>query len=73
MPVVNGKHYAYTKAGKAQAKAAKEAKKKEKSTAVDGFRSQQEVVRAMADARYDNDPAYRKDVYDKLERSNIQF
>ena len=43
------------------------------STTVDGFRSQQEVVRAMADPRYDNDPAYRKDVYDKLERSNIQF
>jgi len=43
------------------------------STAVDGFRSQQEVVRAMADSRYENDPAYRKDVYDKLERSNIQF
>ena len=43
------------------------------STAVDGFRSQQEVVRAMGDPRYDNDPAYRKDVYDKLERSNIQF
>ena len=43
------------------------------AAAVDGFRSQQEVVRAMADERYDNDPAYRKDVYDKLERSNIQF
>ena len=43
------------------------------STAVDGFRSQQEVVRAMDDPRYENDPAYRKDVYDKLERSNIQF
>ena len=43
------------------------------AAAVDGFRSQQEVIRAMADARYDNDPAYRKDVYDKLERSNIQF
>jgi len=43
------------------------------STAVDGFRSQQEVVRAMADERYENDPAYRKDVYDKLERSNINF
>ena len=40
---------------------------------VDGFRSQQEVVRAMSDERYENDPAYRKDVYDKLERSNIQF
>jgi len=43
------------------------------SAAVDGFRSQQEVVRAMGDPRYENDPAYRKDVYDKLERSNIQF
>ena len=38
-----------------------------------GFRSQQEVVRAMADDRYENDPAYRQDVYDKLERSQIQF
>lgn len=28
MPVVNGTHYPYTKAGKAQAKAAKTAKKK---------------------------------------------
>ena len=36
------------------------------STAVDAFRSQQEVVRAMADPRYENDPAYRKDVYDKF-------
>lgn len=43
------------------------------AAAVDGFRSQQEVVRAMADERYENDPAYRKDVYDKLERSNINF
>ena len=33
MPEVNGKHYPYTKAGKAQAKAAKAAKQKEKSTA----------------------------------------
>ena len=33
MPKVNGKHYAYTDAGKAQARAAKEAKRKEKSTA----------------------------------------
>ena len=41
--------------------------------AVDGFRSQQEVVRAMSDERYDNDPAYRQDVYNKLERSNIKF
>ena len=41
--------------------------------AVDGFRSQAEVVRAMSDPRYDSDPAYRQDVYDKLERSNVQF
>ena len=33
MPEVNGKHYPYTNAGKAQAKAAKAAKQKEKSTA----------------------------------------
>ena len=37
------------------------------------FRSQAEVVRAMADPRYDADPAYRQDVYEQLERSNIQF
>lgn len=39
----------------------------------DVFRSQAEVVRAMNDPRYENDPAYRQDVYDKLERSNIAF
>jgi len=39
----------------------------------DGFRSQAEVVAAMADPRYDRDEAYRQDVYDKLERSNVQF
>jgi len=37
------------------------------------FRSQSEVVQAMSDPRYDNDPAYRRDVMKKLERSNIQF
>ena len=41
--------------------------------AVDGFRSQQEVVRAMSDPRYEDDPAYRQDVYNKLERSQIKF
>jgi len=35
----------------------------------DQFRSQQEVVRAMADPRYEEDPAYRMDVMEKLERS----
>ena len=43
------------------------------ATTVDGFRSQQEVVRAMSDPRYEDDPAYRQDVYNKLERSNLQF
>ena len=38
-----------------------------------GFRSQAEVVQAMSDPRYDRDEAYRQDVYDKLERSNVQF
>ena len=39
----------------------------------DVFRSQAEVVRAMADPRYDTDPAYRQDVYAKLERSNLDY
>ena len=38
-----------------------------------GFRSQAELVEAMSDPRYDNDPAYRQDVIDKLDRSNLQF
>mgnify|MGYP003132271594 CR=1 FL=1 len=37
------------------------------------FRSQAEVVKAMSDPQYDKDPAYRQDIYDKLERSNINF
>ena len=39
----------------------------------DSFRSQAEVVRAMSDPRYDKDPAYRQDLYEKLERSNVAF
>ena len=39
----------------------------------DAYRSQAEVVRAMQDPRYDNDAAYRQDVYDKLERSDLNF
>jgi hypothetical protein len=39
----------------------------------DVFRSQAEVVRAMSDPRYEDDPAYRQDVFDKLDRSNIQY
>ena len=41
--------------------------------ASDSFRSQAELVAAMDDPRYDKDPAYRADVADKLERSNLQF
>ena len=37
------------------------------------FRSQAEVIQAMTDPRYDNDPAYRQDVMRKLERSNVSF
>jgi len=40
----------------------------------DVYRSQSELVAAMSDRRYDNDPAYRQDVIAKLERSdNLEF
>ena len=39
----------------------------------DVFRSQAEIVAAMHDPRYDSDPAYRNDVFEKLERSDVQF
>ena len=40
----------------------------------DQFRSQQELITAMSDPRYENDPAYRQDVMDKLTRSpNVNF
>ena len=39
----------------------------------DVFRSQSEVVAAMNDPRYDRDPAFRQDVFNKLERSNIDY
>ena len=40
----------------------------------DVYRSQAELVAAMSDRRYDNDPAYRQDVIAKLERSdNLTF
>ena len=38
------------------------------------YRSQQEVIQAMSDPRYESDPAYRKDIMDKLKRSpNVSF
>ena len=40
----------------------------------DVFRSQAELVQAMSDRRYDNDPAYRQDIIEKLNRSEqLQF
>ena len=37
------------------------------------YRSQAELVAAMADPKYDQDPAYRRDVQEKLERSKLNF
>jgi hypothetical protein len=37
------------------------------------FRSQAELVAAMADPRYENDPAYRQDIIQKLDRSGVNF
>ena len=48
-------------------------KGKPASNTRDVFRSQAEVVAAMSDARYDRDPAYRQDVFAKLERSDLQY
>ena len=39
----------------------------------DVFNSQQEMVKAMEDPRYNDDPAYREAILNKLERSNINF
>ena len=43
-----------------------------KSTA-DTYKSQAQVVKDMSDPQYEKDPAYRQAIYDKLERSNLQF
>ena len=42
-------------------------------TTGDTFKSQAQVVKAMSDPQYDKDPAYRQAIYDKLERSNLEF
>ena len=39
----------------------------------DVFRSQAELVAAMNDKRYDRDPAYRQDIIEKLDRSDLEF
>ena len=39
----------------------------------DSFKSQAELIKAMEDSRYNDDPAYRQEVQAKLERSNVNF
>ena len=39
----------------------------------DVYRSQAELVAAMGDPRYDSDPAYRADVIEKLNASDLEF
>jgi len=46
---------------------------KSPTTSKEVFRSQAEVVAAMGDPRYDKDPAYRQDLIEKLDRSNVKF
>ena len=46
---------------------------KSPTTVAQGFRSQAELVQAMSDPRYESDPAYRSDVINKLENSEIDF
>ena len=43
------------------------------SSAGETFRSQAELVAAMGDPRYDTDPAYRADVVEKLNNSDLDF
>ena len=42
-------------------------------SSADTFRSQAELVAAMSDPKYDNAPAYRQDVMEKLDRSDLAF
>jgi len=46
---------------------------KSPSSAGETFRSQAELVAAMGDPRYDTDPAYRADVVEKLNNSDLNF
>lgn len=39
----------------------------------DVFKSQAQVVAAMNDPRYDRDPAYRQEIFEKIERSNLEY
>ena len=42
-------------------------------TNTDVYQSQAQLVAAMSDPRYDNDPAYRQEVVAKLDRSDLKF
>ena len=42
-------------------------------TNTDVYQSQAQLVEAMADPRYDRDPAYREAVREKLDRSDLKF
>ena len=42
-------------------------------TAGDKFNSQAELIKAMEDDRYSDDPAYRQAILEKLDRSDINF
>ena len=44
-----------------------------KTSPSDVFKSQAHLVAAMADPRYDNDPAYRAEVVAKLDNSDLKF
>ena len=39
----------------------------------DVYKSQPELVAAMSDPRYDSDPAYRREVMEKLDRADMNF
>ncbi len=43
------------------------------SSGGNSFRSQAELVKAMSDPRYERDPAYRADIQEKLQRSDVNF
>ena len=43
------------------------------SNSGDQFKRNAQLVEAMNDPKYDNDPAFRREVMEKLERSNIEF
>ena len=42
-------------------------------TSGDIFKSQAQLIQAISDPRYENDPAYRQEIVAKLDRSDVQF